>query len=147
MIALSLAWRQLRSHWTSGEVRILLLALVLAVSATTAVGFFTDRIQSALVRQGGSLLGGDLVVSADHALPQKYLLEAQQLKLQSTSTLAFPSMIAQGKLSQLAEIKAVNDGFPLRGKLAISTRADANQIISVGSTTNRIPIPGPVWIE
>jgi putative ABC transport system permease protein len=147
MIALSLAWRQLRSHWASGEVRVLLLALVLAVSATTAVGFFTDRIQSALVRQGGSLLGGDLVVSADHVLPQKYFLEAQQLKLQSTSTLAFPSMIAQGKLSQLAEIKAVNEGFPLRGKLTISTRADPNQIISVGTTTNTIPVSGTVWIE
>lgn len=147
MIALTLAWRQLRSHWASGEVRVLLLALVLAVAATTAVGFFTDRIQSALVRQGSLLLGGDLVVSADHALPQKYLLQAGRLKLQSTSTLAFPSMIAQGKLSQLAEIKAVNEGFPLRGKLTISTQADANQVASAGSTANAIPTPGTVWVE
>ncbi len=147
MIALSLAWRQLRSHWASGAVRVLLLALVLAVAATTAVGFFTDRIQSALVRQGGLLLGGDLVVSADHALPQKYELEARRRKLQSTSTLAFPSMIAQGKLSQLAEIKAVNAGFPLRGQLTISTQADANQVASAGSTANTIPAPGTVWME
>ena len=59
MIALSLAWCQLRSQWAAGEVRALFFALVLAVAATTAVGFFTDRIASALLRQGGMLLGAD----------------------------------------------------------------------------------------
>lgn len=142
MIAVNIALRQLRSHWASGEVRVLLLALILAVTATTAVGFFTDRIQSALVRQGGLLLGADLVVSADHMLPEKYLQHARQFNLRVTNTLEFPSMVVQGKLSQLAEIKAVSDGFPLRGELTI-----ASQIVGGGTIAKAIPAPGTVWIE
>lgn len=140
--ALVIALRQLRSHWASGEVRVLLLALILAVAATTAVGFFTDRIQSALVRQGGLLLGGDLVVSADHILPDKYLQQAQQSHLKTTNTLEFPSMVVQGDLSHLAEIKAVTEGFPLRGELTISS-----QIVGGGVAAKAIPAPGTVWVE
>lgn len=141
-ISLAIALRQLRSHWASGEIRVLLLALILAVAATTAVGFFTDRIQSALVRQGGLLLGGDLVVSADHVLPGKYLQQAQQSNLRTTSTLEFPSMVVRGELSQLAEIKAVSDSFPLRGELTI-----ASQMVGGGTIAKAIPAPGTVWIE
>lgn len=139
---LAIALRQLRSHWASGGVRVLLLALILAVAATTAVGFFTDRIQSALVRQGGLLLGADLVISADHVLPEKYLQQAQQNNLKTTSTLEFPSMVVQDDLSQLAEIKAVGDGFPLRGELTI-----ASQMVGGGTIAKAIPAPGTVWIE
>ncbi|HEY8119572.1 MAG TPA: FtsX-like permease family protein [Methylophilaceae bacterium] len=142
MIAMAIALRQLRSHWASGEVRVLLMALILAVAATTTVGFFTERIESALVRQGSLLLGADAVLSADHALPGKYIQQAQQRGLHSTSTMEFPSMVVQGELSHLAEIKAVSAGFPLRGELTISS-----QVIGGGMLAKTIPLPGTVWIE
>lgn len=147
MMAFTLAWRQLKSHWLAGDLRVLLLALVLAVMATTAVGFFTDRIQSALVRQGGMLLGADLMVSAGKALPDTYQLEANRRQLESTQTMEFPSMVVQGERSQLAEIKAVGAGFPLRGELVIS-----NEIAPVGTSdtakaADGIPEPGTVWVE
>ncbi|CAG0962436.1 hypothetical protein MTYP_00805 [Methylophilaceae bacterium] len=147
MMALSMAWRQLKSHWSAGDLRVLFLALVLAVTATTAVGFFTDRIQSGLARQGGLLLGADLMVSSGKALPERYQQEADLRKLRSTQTLEFPSMVVQGGRSQLAEIKAVGAGFPLRGELVIS-----DQVAVVGATENAhaaegIPQAGTVWIE
>ncbi len=142
MMALSLAWRQLRSHWASGEVRVLLMALVLAVAATTAVGFFTDRVESALGRQGGLLLGADLVISADHALPDKYLQEADRRQLKATQAIEFPSMIIRGEASQLAEIKAVGAGFPLRGELTI-----VEDEARLGKNATDIPPSGTVWIE
>src|SRR5450830_2064697 len=115
MLAFSLALRQLRSHWQAGEVRVLLLALVLAITATTSVGFFTDRIQGSINSQGGQLLGADLVINADHVLPDQYLQEAQKRKLQTTSAIEFRSMVIHAEANQLAEIKAVGAGFPLRG--------------------------------
>ena len=142
MTAFSLAWRQLCSHWASGEVRVLLFALVLAVAATTAVSFFTDRIQGALVSQGGLLLGADLVVIAGHPLPEKYLQQARKRQLKTTQTIEFPSMIVQGKSNQLAQIKALGEGFPLRGELTI---IDAETRQSRAATT--IPEAGTVWIE
>lgn len=142
MTAFSLAWKQLRSHWAAGEVRVLLLALVLAVAATTSVGFFTDRIQSALMRQGSMLLGGDLVVTAKHALPQTYVAKAKREGLASARTMEFPSMVTRGEQSQLAEIKAVSSAFPLRGSLTI-----ADGIQRAGTAAKHIPASGTVWVE
>jgi len=140
--ALGLAWHQLRSAWLAGEVRVLLLALVLAVGAMTAVGFFTDRIQSVLNRQGSLLLGADMVVIADHAIPEKYRLEAAKLGLNAAQTLDFPSMVVHGDASHLAEIKAINGSYPLRGELTIAAQA-----FGAGRNAQGAPQSGSVWIE
>lgn len=142
MAALILAWRQFKSHWASGEVRVLLFALILAVAATTAVSFFTDRIESALERQGGLLLGGDLVISANHEISDEYAAQARQLGLQLARTMEFPSMVIEGETSQLAQVKAVSNGFPLRGDLTI-----AREVGVAGQSTTAIPEAGTLWIE
>lgn len=142
MMPILLAWQQLRSQWHSGEVRVLFLALVLAVAATTAVGFFTDRIQSALVRQGGLLLGADLVVSADHVLPAHFAETAAKDGLRAARTIEFPSMAIHGDLSRLAEIKAVSERFPLRGELTI-----AEDLAGPGHAASFVPQPGTAWLE
>lgn len=147
MMALQLAWRQFKSHWSAGDLRVLFLALVLAVTATTAVGFFTDRIENALVRQGGILLGADLMVSSRNALPQRYLQEAERRKLKSTQTMEFPSMVVRGERSQLAEIKAVGSEFPLRGELVVSDQVAAVGVTETAQAANDIPASGTVWVE
>jgi putative ABC transport system permease protein len=147
MMAFSLAWRQFRSHWSAGDLRVLFLALVLAVTATTAVGFFTDRIESALVRQGGMLLGADLMVSSRNSLPEKYQQEADRRQLNSTNTMEFPSMVVQGERSQLAEIKAVGAGFPLRGELVITDQVAAVGVTESAHKASDIPALGTVWVE
>ncbi|HEU4708890.1 MAG TPA: FtsX-like permease family protein [Methylophilaceae bacterium] len=142
MMAWSLGWSQLRSQWASGEVRVLLFALMLAVAATTAVGAFTHRIELALERQGGLLLGGDLVVASHRSLPASYQAQAEQRGMKTAHTLEFPSMVIKGEGSQLAQIKAVSEGFPLRGNLTISRQIDRQ-----GHTTQEVPEPGTLWIE
>jgi len=142
MMAFTLAWRQFRSHWASGEVRVLLFALILAVAASTAVSFFTDRIESALERQGGLLLGGDLVISSNQEISQQYAAEAERLGLTVARTVEFPSMVIRGEANQLAQIKAVSDAFPLRGDLTV-----ADEIAAPGSPTTTIPAAGTLWIE
>ncbi|HSI95180.1 MAG TPA: hypothetical protein VK938_03720, partial [Methylophilaceae bacterium] len=90
---MTFALKQLRSAWRAGEIRVLLFALVLAVAAMTAVGFFADRIESALGRQGGMLLGGDLVVISDRPVPEDFTAHAQTLGLSTAHTMEFPSMV------------------------------------------------------
>ncbi len=142
MSALALALRQLRSAWRAGEVRLLLLAVVLAVAAMSTVGFFADRIQSALLRQGAVLLGADLLLTADHPLAPTFADEAARRGLSMSQTLEFPSMVLRGEESHLAEIKAVGAGYPLRGQLAIS-----DQPYSPSRVVSAIPAAGEVWIE
>lgn len=143
MLALTIAWRQCRSLLSSGEIRVLLFALILAVTATTAVSFFTDRLHRSMQTQGNVLLGADLVVNADHVIPSTYRAEAQRLQYQTTQALEFSSMVVKGERNELAEIKAVEQGFPLRGKLTIRD-AETPQ---AQKTVNTIPAPGTVWME
>src|SRR4051812_8220158 len=114
MTTLALSFRMLRRNWSAGELRVLLLALFIAVASVTTVGFFADRVQSALDHQANELLGGDLVMIADHPIPQAAVDAARGAGLAMAQTQTFPSMVnAPGGVS-LAEIKAVSAGFPLR---------------------------------
>jgi putative ABC transport system permease protein len=86
-----LSYQQLFSQWKSGDLRVMVFALILAVTSITAVNFFINRISLHLNAQGGMVLGGDLVVISDQAIPTNYVELAKKFDLQSTSTLEFPS--------------------------------------------------------
>ena len=64
-----LAWRTLWRDLRAGELRLLLVAVTLAVAALTSVGFFADRLQGGLQRDAAQLLGGDVVVASDAPAP------------------------------------------------------------------------------
>ena len=138
----NLAWQQLFSQYKAGDLRVLVFALVLAVTSITAVNFFTNRIALHLNSEGGLLLGGDLVVLSDHALPSSYNALAKQSGLQTSATLEFSSMAINNDKNQLAEVKALSDGFPLRGDLGVQFNAN----VAVKSV-QKIPNKGEVWIE
>lgn len=135
-------WRDLRA----GELRLLLVAVTLAVAALTAVGFFADRIKSGLQRDARAMLGGDAVISSDNATPAIFKNQALQNKLQTATTISFPTMAratdAQGGASKLVALKAVGTGYPLRGSLKTTTAPDAPE-----QTTRDLPSPGNVWVD
>src|SRR5258708_6279788 len=141
MKRLLLGMRLLRRNWSAGELRVLLLALVIAVASVTTVGFFADRVQSALDAQANELLGGDLVVIADKPIPADYDETATREGLSIAHTRTFPSMVAAGGGVSLAEIKAASDGFPLRGRIRISRSPTSPDREAVGG-----PARGAVWI-
>jgi putative ABC transport system permease protein len=142
MNRLQFALRQLRNAWRAGEIRVLLFALALAVAAMTAVGFFADRIEAALGRQGGMLLGGDLVVVSDQPIPGGFVEQAWKQGLRSAQTMEFPSMVMHGEEGRLTELKAVGNGYPLRGQLAIADEPFGKVRLPEG-----VPAAGEVWIE
>jgi len=146
MNLLKLSFRMLRRDWRAGELRVLAFALIIAVGGMTTVGFFADRVQLALSRQGNQLLGADLIIFSDHPLPQQYADEAKRLGLATSTALKFPSMAAKGDNSLLTEIKAITAGYPLRGELRIS------EDFSIASPeaariANAIPSPGTAWVD
>jgi putative ABC transport system permease protein len=139
---LNLAFNQLRSQWQSGDLRVLVLALVLAVTSITAVSFFTNRIASHLNNQGGMLLGGDAVLISDHAISAKFIADAKQAGLQAASTLEFASMAINNDKNQLAEIKAIDDSFPLIGDFGVRFLGE-----EIAQNLQAQPKQGEVWIE
>ncbi|WP_235276154.1 ABC transporter permease [Methylotenera sp. G11] len=137
-----LAGAQCLSLWRAGALRVLVFALALAVSAITAVGFFTERVESALSQQGALLLGGDLAVSADHEIPAVFSVQAQKQGFAAVNTYEFPSMVVVGGSSQLVEVKAVGKHFPLRGDLTLGAASSA-----AGQVVKAAPASGEAWIE
>src|SRR5450755_4895919 len=87
-----LGWRQLVRDFRAGELRLLVVAVTLAVAALTAVGFFADRINGGLARDARQLLGGDAIVSSDQPAPATFEAKARALGLATATTAMFPSM-------------------------------------------------------
>ena len=129
-LALQLGWRNLWRDFRSGELNLLLVSVVLAVAALSAVGFFADRLQAGLWRDARQLLGGDAVVVSDKPTPEIFLTKAKALALISQTTLNFPSMAraddAKGGETKLVALKAVSEGYPLRGNMSLF-RVDAKR--------------------
>ena len=144
--AWGLGWRTLWRDLRAGELRLLLVAVVLAVAALTAVGFFADRLKGGLARDARQLLGGDAVVASDNPTPQAFVDKAKSLGLAGLATLNFPTMArapeAQGGASKLVALKAVPAGYPLRGNLQTAPGPDAK-----ASTTRDVPAPGEAWVD
>src|SRR5690242_3299509 len=101
--------RMTRRDWRAGELRFLLVALIVAVASLSSVGFFVDRMRAGLNRDAHQLLGADLVVNADQPIDAGWRAQAQRYGLQLADTVAFPSMAIAGEgdraVSQLASIK------------------------------------------
>lgn len=134
-----LAWRFLRRDLRAGEVRVLLAALALAVMAVTAVSFVTERAERALALEANRLLGGDVVLRADEAIGEAPRQLARDLGLRQTETWSFRSMLRAGEGLSLSEVRALGEGFPLRGRYRIDD--------GTGEHDNTdLPAPGTVWL-
>lgn len=132
----------LKRDFRAGELRLLGLALVIAVASLSSVSFFSDRLSRALTREAHQLLGGDLLLVADHPWDKAYRAEAQRRGLRAVTSVSFPSMTAANGASHLAGIKAVEPGYPLRG--ALRTAPGLNQ---PDAETRETPARGSVWLD
>ena len=84
-----LSWRMMMRDWRAGELRFLLVALMIAVASLSSVGFFADRLRSGLQRDAHQLLGADLLVSADFPINPNWRTEAFEQGLQVADTVVF----------------------------------------------------------
>ena len=142
----TLGWSSLVRDWRAGELRLLMLAVTLAVAALSAVGFFADRLQGGLSRDARALIGGDVVISSDNTPPPAFEAQARELGLTVAQTLNFPTMgrarEAEGGAARLVALKSVGEGYPLRGSLRV-----AETPTTPDAPTREIPAPGTAWVD
>ena len=60
-----MAWRDVRS----GEMGLLLVALLVAVGTVTSISLFVDRLQSALLQESSNFLAADRQIKAARRFP------------------------------------------------------------------------------
>jgi putative ABC transport system permease protein len=142
MKAFSFAMRSIGRELRSGEVLVLLAAVVLAVAALTAVGFLTDRIGKAVERQANEVLAADLRLRSQEPIPDAWRGLAAEYGLRSADMASFPTVVFAGDASALTTLLAVTDDYPLRGTLRVSDALFGEQH-EVGG----IPAPGEVWAD
>jgi len=138
---LNLATRQLLRDARAGELRVLFFALLVAVAASTAIGYFGARLNGAMLLRATEFLGADLVVEGSSPAKPEQIQAGEALKLDHAQIVVFSTVIATDAGIQLSSIKAVDTAYPLRGEL--KSAADLYQPEEVGQG----PKPGEAWAE
>ncbi|HHT0373845.1 TPA: putative ABC transporter permease subunit YbbP [Raoultella planticola] len=106
-------WRE----WRSPSLLIVWLALSLAVACVLALGSIGDRMEKGLSQQSREFMAGDRTLRSSREVPAEWIDEARRLGLTVGEQLSFATMTFAGDTPQLADVKAVDDTYPLYGKL------------------------------
>jgi len=117
----------LKQSFKSSGVYLLIIALVLAISATTALKFSNEQIQNAVALQAAEMLAADLVLTDNQPLEKKWQDQANQLTLQQSKVTTFSSMAHTHEQFVMVNVKAIDDAFPLRGDIRVVPTADKIQ--------------------
>lgn len=137
-LSLVMLWRD----WQGGELRLLFLALVMAVTSVTGIALFTDRLEQALLLESANMLAADRVLGGRQPPPREWLEEAHNRGLQTAETISFTSMAFSDRGQMLVSAKAVSDSYPLRGEVIITDQPFTRGRPIVGG-----PAPGEAWLE
>lgn len=139
---LRLGLGNVRRDLRAGELTLIMVAILTAVAALSAVSLFVDRAERALHAQGNALLAADLAVESANAIPETLAEAARGLGLDTARTLSMRSVIQSGERLQLTELKAVDERYPLRGNVSI---ADAP--FGAAREVREVPAPGTLWAD
>ncbi len=137
----TLAIRLLLRDWHAGELKVLLIALVIAVASMTSIGIFTNRIEHSMTDQAGKFLGADMLIKSSRAIDQSIIFKAKESGLRSSEAISFSSVISQGDEFQLAHIKAVDKHYPLLSQIKIGYTLYGDDIL-IGQG----PAAGEIWL-
>ncbi|KFX68968.1 ABC transporter permease [Pseudomonas taeanensis MS-3] len=138
---LSLATRQLWREARAGELRVLFFALLIAVAASTSIGYFSARLSDGMLMRASEFLAADLLLSGSSPAAEQQIGSGQRLGLEHAQTVEFSSVIASDAGIQLASVKATDSAYPLRGQLKSAAAPYAAEQPGPG------PQPGEVWAE
>lgn len=142
MSAPVLGTRTLARELRAGDLRVLVAALVVAVAAMTAVGFFTDRVERSVTQRASEVLAADLVLRSNRPIAGDHLRTAGRLGLETAEVQSFPSVVLTDDGSALADIEAVGPGYPLRGRVEL-----AGSLLGEAAPATGTPPPGEAWAD
>lgn len=141
MLSAKLLWR----HWNNGEVRVLSLALVLAVIVVTAINGFAERLERSLIKNSHSFLAADRLIKSTTPLPDEWSDQAQLAGLEQATTVTAPSVAYGNTGNALVSVKAVSSGYPLVGELLTSNKPYSSDRIHWQSSKG--PPAGDAWVD
>lgn len=142
MNSLVMGLRDFRRDFRNTDFRLLALALMIAVLAVTSVGFFTDRVNRAIRSQATALLGADVMIESTRTLDGRFTELFKDDTIRKVRVTEFASVVFAADSSQLAQVKVVGQGYPLRGNLELQSQRGATVTLA-----DSIPEAGSAWVE
>jgi len=137
----TLALRQLLRDARASEVRVLFFALLVAVAASTAIGYFGARLNGAMQLRASEFLGADLVLQGSAPPAAQQIASGTALGLRQARVVEFTSVVGGDSGIQLSSIKAADSAYPLRGQLRSAPAPYTAETPGGG------PAPGEAWVE
>jgi len=135
--------RQFWRDWRSGEMLALGGALLTAVAAVSAVGSFSDRVESSLHRGAAEVIASDIKITARREVPKEIESRAQSTGLSTARTVVFPTVLFIEGQTLLASIKGVTPEYPLRGTLGLRGESDRAEMARAAHGPDR----GHAWVD
>src|SRR5712691_8907560 len=129
----TLAWRETRGagrHFT-----YLIACITLGVGALVAVGSFAASLERTVGRSARALMGGDVEIRSAQPLSQEGSGIVAALTRPGGDTVTVTELVAMsaaGGKSQIVELKAVGQGYPLYGDLVTAPAAPLDILIGGG---------------
>ena len=136
-LSFKLFWRELKS----GQLNMMMLALILAITCVSGIGLFTDRLEKALQLQTAEFLGGELKFESSQEISSDNLEVIKRLDLNQTKMVLFASVIASQSEMQFSSIKVVDSSYPLVGQLQLEPPYNEN------SRLKQTPHKNSVWLD
>lgn len=137
-----LAAKHWRRDFSSAEMRLLLIATLVAALSMTMITTFTDRLTRTMAYRASELIAGDLTLRSQNPISQSYIDEALSRNFDHSPSLSFSTMAFANDTLQLSRIRAVSKNYPLKGKITLSDKA-----FQAGYTVQQAPAIGKVWVE
>ena len=134
--------RLLKHELKRGELTIILLAIVLAVSAVFALSGFSSRVKQALTAESSTFIAADRVLDTGSVIDPAVLAKASSLELIQAQQIQMSSMVFTDDQMALSALSAVSERYPLRGELLVSPSVDTSQAVAANS-----PRSGEAWLE
>jgi len=130
-ISFLMAWREIRGSWR--QFVFFLACLAVGVGAVVGIELFATNVETLILRDARSLLGGDLEIRAAHQLSEsgRETLDAfrerdvevthvRELVGMAAVPLAERTPEAGVQATQLVELKAVEELYPLYGSVELT---------------------------
>ena len=145
---LKMAWRETRAAWR--HFLYFLVCIAVGVGALVAVSLFGANVEGAVSREARSLLGGDLEVQLSRTMSSQghAILDAlQDRDIVLTHVSELVAMAAtpdrhgsEGSPTQIIELKAVEQGYPLYGAVKTEPNAPLPDLLAL-SDCGRSDVP------
>ncbi|MFK5986757.1 MAG: FtsX-like permease family protein [Pseudomonadota bacterium] len=141
MLVFKLAWKFLKRELSQGELSLLFIAIFIAISSLSSIGFLLKRIDRSMLGHAAQLNGAELILKSPIAIKDNWLKQARNKNLKQALMVSFPSMLVVNETFKLAQVKAVSNNFPLLGKLTVKAT------IEQAAQNKKAPSAGNIWLD